>query len=40
VSGLIDAVVDAATEVLDEGSEQATIDDPDLEVRVDGEARG
>ena len=40
VTGLVDAVVDAPPEVLDEGAEQAAIDGPDDEVRVDGEMCG
>ena len=40
VSGLVDAVVDAPSEVLDERAEQTTIDGPDHEMRVDGEMCG
>ncbi len=40
VAGLVDAVVDAAAEVLDERAEQSAVDGADREVRVDGEACG
>ena len=40
VAGLVDAVVDAASEVLDEGAEQTAVDGPDDEMRVDGEMCG
>ena len=40
MAGLVDAVVDAAAEVLDERAEEPTVDGPDDEVRVDGEMCG
>ena len=40
MAGLVDAVVDAAAEVLDEGAEEAAVDRADGEVRVEGELGG
>src|SRR6185369_5268250 len=40
VRRLVDAVVDASSEVLDEGAEEPAIDWPHDKMRVDGETRG
>jgi hypothetical protein len=37
VAGLVDPVVDTATEVLDEGTEKPAIQSPDGEMRVNGQ---
>jgi hypothetical protein len=40
VAGLVDAVVDVASQVLDEAAEDVAVDAPDREVRVDSQACG